>query len=190
MSENKIIVIGQSATGKTSIIQRCLNLGLEDETTIGVSFYRLLISPKSSDTFLNIWDTSGQERYSSLSKIYVRDALCAVIVFDVTDIESFRALNMWKRTVDDFDVPHCIIIANKIDKDKHQVTESDIKEWCDKNHVDTYILASSLNNQGIDRLITKLTQIANVIPNTTYGTLNNKSFRLNDTDNKMEYCRC
>lgn len=188
MDGNKIVLIGQSGVGKTSIVQRCLALGLMDQATIGVSFYRKIIKILDKDIILNIWDTSGQERYSPLTKIYIRGAVCAIIVFDVTDRETFDSLTTWKHIIDDFQIPHCIIIANKTDKNNHAVTELDIQQWCSKNSASSYFIGSALNNEGINDLLTKLAGIVSNNNRSSYGTMNNIS--LSNNKDATNGCSC
>ena len=167
MDECKIIFLGQSGVGKTSLVQRCVNMGSDVHATIGVAFYRKLVWANNHEVRLNIWDTSGQERYASLSKIYVRGAKCAVIVFDITDRDTFCSMNMWKKICEDNDIPHFVIIANKIDMKDYRVSEDEVREWCNRNLVDKYIFTSALENQGHEELITALTAVAARYPPTT-----------------------
>lgn len=191
-NESKIVFMGDSDVGKTTIVQRCLSIGVMDQPTIGVAFYRKVVQILNKDIILNIWDTSGQERYNSLSKTYTRGAICAVVVFDVTNLQSFESLKMWKNTIDNFHIPHCIIIGNKTDKNKHLITEVDIKHWCLENGADAYFLGSALNNEGIKELVENLAIMVagSNTDSQSYGTMNNKSFKLEADKQKVDSCNC
>jgi small GTP-binding protein len=89
----KIVLLGDSSTGKTSIIDRFVNnkFELKDnvqihlwQPTIGIDFLGKNVNHHSSTCRLQLWDTAGQERYRSLIPTYLKDAICAIFVFDLT----------------------------------------------------------------------------------------------------------
>jgi small GTP-binding protein len=186
MDEYKIIFLGRSGVGKTSLTQRCLNMGLDPQATIGVAFHRKSLYIGRREVILNIWDTSGQERYNALNAMYVRNAKCAIIVLDVTDRDSFDNMNAWKKFCDNNDVPNFIIVGNKIDRDDRVVSEDEVREWCDHNLVDKCIFASALENRGHEELIESLIDImAHCTP-----TTKPESFPILKNEPKNESCRC
>ena len=113
----KIIIIGDSLVGKTSIIQRYVNNQFQDqEPTIGVDYHKKVISLESSkmpDSFkgsmnddahldkimenikLSLHDTAGQERFRNVTRSYYRNADAVLIVYDITDANSFKSLKEW-----------------------------------------------------------------------------------------------
>ena len=82
----KIVVIGDSCTGKTSLIDRltnkCFKLGTLP--TVGAEFQTHIAILDGEEVKLNIWDTAGQERYKSVTKSYYKNALGIIIVYDIT----------------------------------------------------------------------------------------------------------
>lgn len=86
MSSNKIkvILLGTSNVGKTTIFNRLLNNMSEDFQTIGVAFSEFVYE----GVRFNMWDTAGQERYMSLCELYYRGAHIVILVFDLSDLES------------------------------------------------------------------------------------------------------
>lgn len=157
--EYKIIFLGRSGVGKTSLTQRCLNMQLDPQATIGVAFFRQSVMVDRREVILNIWDTSGQERYSSLNAMYVRGTKCAILVFDVTDKDSFTGLNNWKKTCNNNNITDFVVVGNKIDRSDKVVSEDEVREWCQHNLVDKYIFTSAKENQGHEQLIEALTTI-------------------------------
>ena len=100
LEQYKIVLLGESGVGKTSIINRYINRRFDDDLTPtqGASFANKILK---FDEFngksikLNIWDTAGQERYRALSKIFYQDANAAILVYDITDKKSFEEIKMY-----------------------------------------------------------------------------------------------
>eukprot|EP01083_Nonionella_stella_P216352 777815_1 len=96
----KMVVIGDSGVGKTSILQSYINPNRElndgYKATIGSDLYMTDISIENNYAQLQIWDTAGQERFNSLSKQLYRGADILVLVYDITNLESFTSIEHWK----------------------------------------------------------------------------------------------
>uniref|UniRef100_A0A665U9N8 Ras-related protein Rab n=1 Tax=Echeneis naucrates TaxID=173247 RepID=A0A665U9N8_ECHNA len=121
----KVLVIGDLGVGKTSIIKRYVHqiFSQHYRATIGVDF-ALKVLQWNSDTVirLQLWDIAGQERYGNMTRVYYREAVGALVVFDVTRASTFDAVLKWK---DDLDskvtlnhgrpVP-AVLLANKSDQ--------------------------------------------------------------------------
>ena len=91
----KIILIGQAATGKTSIINRFVDsVYNENDTlaTIGMDLKSITLQIDETAVRLQIWDTAGQEMFSGLTRQYYRNCQGAIAVFDLTDPASMKAL--------------------------------------------------------------------------------------------------
>ena len=93
----KVTVLGNANVGKSSLIQRFVSDEHHEnhEPTIGATFLSRLMEFNQKSLKLNIWDTAGQERYNSLAASYARDSRACLLVYDITNIESFQALNKW-----------------------------------------------------------------------------------------------
>ncbi len=130
-SSYKIIFLGSTAVGKTTLIYRYVSdEGIESEPTIGLDFFstsiqledNLIEHKDKSLVRLQLWDTAGQERYSTLIIPYLRDSYLAIIVYAVNDIKSFENLNYW---VNEYksnaqNKPNILIVANKRDYFKNE----------------------------------------------------------------------
>ena len=97
LKEFKIVVLGESWVGKTSIIQRYTNDKFEDNpiSTKCASFDTKIIKIDEFNEIyvkLNIWDTAGQEKYRALTKIFYKDASAAILVYDTTNKKSFEEI--------------------------------------------------------------------------------------------------
>ncbi|XP_048387754.1 ras-related protein Rab-23 [Stegostoma tigrinum] len=114
----KVVVVGNGAVGKSSMIQRyCKGIFTKDyKKTIGVDFLERQIQVNDEDVRLMLWDTAGQEEFDAITKAYYRGAQACVLVFSTTDRESFEAIPSWKEKVEAEvgDIP-TVLVQNKID---------------------------------------------------------------------------
>jgi len=118
----KVIFIGECSVGKSSICRSLTHRQYDEryESTIGAAFNMLSIEQpevKQKHVF-HIWDTAGQERFQSLLPLYFRDAPICIIVFDVSDRDSFEKVFVWARLYKKHSnlAEHIIyLIGNKID---------------------------------------------------------------------------
>jgi Ras-related protein Rab-5C len=102
MYHKKIVVVGDSAVGKTSIVARYINDTFypNNESTIGAAFFSKVIESRDGiKDKIEIWDTAGQERYRSLVPMYYREAAGALIVYDVTIKGSLQNAQDWVKDI-------------------------------------------------------------------------------------------
>src|SRR5690606_27535860 len=159
--QNKVVFIGQSNVGKTSILQRFENdFLLQTSATVGASFLISKVKIDDQEISLNIWDTSGQERYNSVSKIYFRGAGCCVFVFDITNIDSLNKLQTWKRMSDevlgDNQNIKYILVGNKNDVNLPKIDNKIINDWLTQYNVDKFIITSAVTGENINKLIREI----------------------------------
>ena len=92
----KIVLLGESGVGKTSIIQRYINntFNPANPTTGGANFVskRIKFKEENQEIKFEIWDTAGQERFRSLAKVFYKNASICVLVYDITRRQSFEQL--------------------------------------------------------------------------------------------------
>ena len=97
----KVVLLGESGVGKTCIIDRFINDKFELDTlpTKAASFGAKTITIDENEgksLQFNIWDTAGQEKFRSLSRIFYKDASAAILVYDITNKKSFEEIkNYW-----------------------------------------------------------------------------------------------
>lgn len=101
MIHYKVVLLGSIHAGKTSIIQRFVNgtFSVNTQSSVQAAFFEKQIKIGQSTVVLDIWDTAGQERFHSLAPMYYRDANASLIVFDVTDANSFSKAKQWLNEV-------------------------------------------------------------------------------------------
>ena len=128
----KVTIVGDAGVGKSSIIERLAHDRFfpERSSTIGAAFFCYLYKNQR----FNIWDSAGEERYSSLIPLYIKDAKIILMVYDVTNEQSFnRIQNYWVPFINDHlginDDPIYILVGNKIDLESNRK----ILQWKGEN---------------------------------------------------------
>ncbi|KAJ6254124.1 ras-related protein rab-5c [Anaeramoeba flamelloides] len=121
----KLVLLGDSAVGKTSLVLRfCKDQYSEQqEPTIGCSFINHNVEIGENEVKLQIWDTAGQERFHSLAPMYYRGAKGALIVYDISSLESFEKAKDWVKELRYQGNPKAKIalVGNKLDLNSKKV---------------------------------------------------------------------
>ena len=154
----KVVLLGESGVGKTSIINQFTTSEFQEDqiSTTGASFSSKTFSFEETGKNLSfeIWDTAGQEKYRSLSKMFYKDAGVAILVYDITSKESFEQIkNYWVIQLREYG-PKNIIIAvagNKSDLDNEQVDEESVRNYAKENNF-LYKRTSAKIHSSIDDL--------------------------------------
>eukprot|EP00118_Oscarella_pearsei_P001335 m.7189 g.7189 ORF g.7189 m.7189 type:complete len:195 (+) comp17966_c0_seq1:115-699(+) len=119
MREIKLCLLGDSGVGKSSLVLRFVSDTFNEraETTIGASFMSKTLIVDDRSFKYQIWDTAGQEKYRGLAPMYYRGAAAAIVVYDVTKMDTFKTLKSWIKELQQLG-PRDIVIAvagNKCD---------------------------------------------------------------------------
>ena len=162
METIKLVLIGESGVGKTSIISRYTNNTFDPQvlTSSSAQFLTKTIElNKDTSIKFDIWDTAGQEKFKSLAKIFYKDAKVIILVYDITNKSSFESLkNFWYKEIMDNTISDVIlaIVGNKADLyENEQVTDDEGKAYAkEKNAI--FKSTSALSNRGIDSLFTDI----------------------------------
>lgn len=168
----KIVLIGNSGVGKSSIITRYTDNTFTDDfiSTIGVDFKICTINIDGKIIKLQLWDTAGQERFKSITKSYYRGATAIMIIFDVSDEGSFIDVKKWLNDISNFNVLK-ILVGNKSDMIR-KIDYNSCKTFADENNIE-YIEVSAKKSTNIDRLFDILIDMS-----ITY--MKNNKFEVND----------
>ncbi|KEG07602.1 ras-related protein Rab21 [Trypanosoma grayi] len=154
----KIVMLGEGRVGKTSLLQRFINDSFDDdcESTTKASMYANVKISVSHDVTaeLSIWDTAGQERYHALGPIYYRDAHGAVLVYDITDYESFLKVKVWlkelQQVVGNQNIS-VVIVGNKIDLERQRcVPLKEAEEWAHRQNARHYSVSAKLGLHAVE----------------------------------------
>merc|ERR1711981_211834 len=134
----KLVLLGDSAVGKSSLVLRFVRGQFFEyqESTIGAAFLTQNVSLNDYTVKFEIWDTAGQERYHSLAPMYYRGAAAAVVVYDITNADSFARAKSWVRELQRQGSPNIVIAlaGNKCDlATKRKVEASEATEYAKDN---------------------------------------------------------
>ncbi|XP_061559454.1 ras-related protein Rab-6A isoform X5 [Phycodurus eques] len=93
----KLVFLGEQSVGKTSLITRFMYDSFDNtyQATIGIDFLSKTMYLEDRTIRLQLWDTAGQERFRSLIPSYIRDSAAAVVVYDITNVNSFQQTTKW-----------------------------------------------------------------------------------------------
>ena len=145
----KLCIVGDSNVGKTCIINRLIKgiYSSDYEPTIGNSFMKRTFFIDGHSIEISIWDTAGQERYRSVVSMYFRNCKGALIVYDITNIESFTNLDDWikrlKEVEPDVDI---IIVGNKEDlEEERKVSADQLRLLTQKYNCDSFEVSAKTN---------------------------------------------
>jgi len=168
----KLLIIGDSGVGKSSLMNRFSDNVFSESyiNTIGVDFKIRTIEVNGKMIKLQIWDTAGQERFRTIVSSYYRGAHGIMIVFDITDKESFYNVKMWSEEIKKYASSNVktILIGNKADfESKRQVEYSEAKEYADSNNMN-YFETSAKTALNVEKSFFELASllINNVVVNT------------------------
>jgi len=136
----KLVLLGDSAVGKSSLVLRFVKKQFYEyqESTIGAAFLTQTVNVKDYVVKFEIWDTAGQERYHSLAPMYYRGAAAAVVVYDLTNRQSFVRAKSWVKELQRQGNPNIVIAlaGNKLDlQDKRQIDIEEAKAYADENQI-------------------------------------------------------
>lgn len=134
----KVILLGNMGVGKTTLLNKYVdgpNATSQPATTIGTDFRKKELKIGLTNISLQLWDTAGQEQFSSIGYSFYRGTNCCVLVFDLSSKESFESLANWKKEFIEKANPKepskfpFVVIGNKTDLER-QVTEEEARQWC------------------------------------------------------------
>ena len=135
----KLIVVGNQGTGKSCILNRFVNETFEEnyQATIGLDFQSKNVTIHDQDVRLILYDTAGQEKFRSLIPMYIREAQIILLIYDITDRESFDSMPKWIQEVLQVKNSEAVfvLIGNKIDlEDKRQISFEEGKKFAEENN--------------------------------------------------------
>ena len=144
MQSIKLLLVGESSVGKSSILHRFIDETFnEDQTqTVGVEFGAKVVTLNGKRIKLQIWDSAGQERYRSVTRSYYRGAAGAIIVYDITNRDTYERVPQWLQDVRQLCGPdtNVMLIGNKSDlvvgnSERRQVAHTEASVFAQENHI-------------------------------------------------------
>ena len=189
----KIIIVGDTNVGKTSILNKINNIDNKNvTTTIGVDFLiKRIIFDDNIIAKLKIWDTAGHERFNTITSHYYRNINGIILCFDLSKKETFINLEKWfneiKKYNNNKNIP-IIVIGNKNDLNKNLDLE-EINNFCKKINGE-YLSISSYNDSSDYLFRNIISNIANKIRNVNFESREYKIKEINLDNNYRNYYCC
>ena len=154
-TENKVLILGESNTGKTSIVLRFVNNSFSNNTkpTIGCDFLQKEIQVQGKTVRLSLWDTAGQERFRAIIHCYYKMVRIIILVFDLTNRKSFEKLVFWREEIDKFTEGEVfmILLGNKVDLLAERVVKrEEAEDFVAKNGLKGYYETSAKNDTDVN----------------------------------------
>jgi small GTP-binding protein len=152
--------VGSSTVGKSSIVHRLIQETFTEEgtTTCGADFYTYACPVNNESVKLQIWDTAGQERFRSISKSYFRNAVGAILVYDITNVGSFDELSGWLNDLQTLSAPNAyvMLVGNKADLEKDRQVGGDlVRDFAERHHLEP-IETSALSGKNVKEAFARL----------------------------------
>ena len=162
LEQAKVTILGDANCGKSSIILRYISNTFSDHSnpTIGATFMSKVIDFDKKSIKLSIWDTAGQERYHSLASSYARESKACILVYDITNRDSFVNLENWYKSIQEI-VPEDVaifIVGNKEDMVEDEAVSLQEAKQFTFSIKGTYMRTSAKLDQGIKELFVEISK--------------------------------
>ena len=149
----KLLLLGDSSVGKTSILLKYISNKFDESSisTVGVDYMDKIIDYNKFKIKLQIWDTSGEEKFRTITKNFYRNADGLLVVFDLTKKESYDHIRSWiNEAKENNDKLKTLLIGNKLDLKDERIVAIDVaKQFAEKNNL-KYIETSAKDGTNIN----------------------------------------
>eukprot|EP01105_Mastigella_eilhardi_P022562 TRINITY_DN5563_c0_g1_i1.p1 TRINITY_DN5563_c0_g1~~TRINITY_DN5563_c0_g1_i1.p1 ORF type:complete len:221 (-),score=70.50 TRINITY_DN5563_c0_g1_i1:69-704(-) len=186
----KLVLLGESAVGKSSLVLQFVKGQFLDfqESTIGAAFLTQTVCLNDTTVKFEIWDTAGQERYHSLAPMYYRGAQSAIVVYDITNMESFEKAKSWVQELQRMGSPNIVIAlaGNKLDLGNRRKVDAAVAQaYADENGI-LFMETSAKTNTNVNEMFAA---IAKKLPKTvTPAAQNRVPLTMPPPDQKKKKC--
>ena len=154
-----ILLLGDACVGKPCLISRYANGVFKDDyiSTVGFDFISKQEIINDKNINVKLWDTAGQENYRSITRSYYKNSICAMIVYDITNKDTFDNIKNWLNEIHNQSPKNVLIvlIGNKIDLDDRDISTEDAKKFAQENNF-KYFETSAKSGIGVDELFREI----------------------------------
>ena len=184
----KYIIVGNAAVGKSNISYR-FSKGLfaeEYKATVGMDFAFKNITVRDKNIRIQIWDTAGQECFKSISRGYYKSSVCGLIVYDITNRESFSNVSSWVEECQN-NGPRTItlvLVGNKSDLEENRVVNYEEGEELANRYNMKFYETSAFNGNNVDKIFYDTTEIILTNMDNNYYDLTNDDCGISFTSRK------
>lgn len=159
----KILVLGNSDVGKSSLIQKYTTGRVTKSLlpTVGIDFTDVIIAVRGTKVKLRIWDTAGQERFRTFTRQFFRGTQGILLVYDVTSMASFQTLLMWMQTIKEAGLEgiSTVIVGNKVDLEERRQVPKETGEKLAARHAYLYIETSAKTGHQVKKAFYELAEV-------------------------------
>ena len=190
--EIKVILLGETGVGKTNIIGRYLtgNFDSLSNPTLGSTFGEKIIKREGCTYSLKVWDTTGQEKYNSITKLFIKGAQIVILVYSIDNISSFQKINFWHNYInEELSKKKYIlgILGNKKDLfESEVVSEEDGKRMAKEKDAIFGLVSAKVDKKGIEKYFEML--LDEFIIRFGGENLSESSFSLEENSNSQKKC--
>ena len=187
----KIIILGSTKVGKTCLINQYFNKEFNDNpiSTIGIDLQSKYFKFDNDIVKINFIDTAGQERFDSISSNYLKNVNGVLLVYDITNFDSFKKIDYWNNQIKNYNKNKysIVLIGNKIDLNNQRVVNFNDGKNLSKRINCKFFETSARNNINVDEVFETISLL-------TYKfckenkLLFNQSFSLNNQKEKKKSC--
>ena len=154
----KVILLGESGTGKTSLINVAVGRGFSEDScpTVASNFSQMEFTINNKKYKLNIWDTAGQEKYRAMTRLFIKESNIVIFVYSIDNKATFEGLSYWVKFAKDAlgDKPIYAIFGNKSDLIKNEEVSSEkIAKYSEEVGIQLRFVSAKEDGPGIAKFI-------------------------------------
>ena len=192
----KVILIGNEGVGKTNLINVASGRGFNEneKSSLTASYLKKLIKLNDKNYIISLWDTIGQEKLRTLSKLFFKNSKIVIYVYDITNHDTFNGLASWDKDVNDMIGNDVIkaVLGNKQDLYlKEQVTEEEASKYAQTLNAKFTITSAKKDPEGISIFLEELLkEYIDKNEKSKKGDSRNDSIKIRNKKNKEQKGCC
>ena len=175
----KYIIVGDSSVGKSNILLRFSRNVFDPghQATLGIEFANKHILYNNIDYLVQVWDTAGQENFRSVTRAYYKASAVAMVVYDITNEESFKNIQSWIKDCKDLapKTVQMVLIGNKNDLEESRVITKERGEELARENRMMFFETSALNGNGVEEAFQKSIELVDQKIRSGFYDLTNSS---------------